>query len=276
MGRIKLLLLTLCCIFYLNNHQYELGRDKDPRKESEISYISLLSKKIIWETLSLPGMRFMVGLNFPKSTITHFDTQNAVAFTIDDGFCGLDNPDGDMTKEVRELFKKYNAHATFFITGSHCSHTKKEEIQLLLKDGHEIANHSMLDTPYNKYTTEEFKDDFEMTNKILLNYTQNIPNWYRAPHGKLSKNMQSVINEKGYKHIVCDGFANDTAIPDPEWIAKFILKKIKPGSIILIHMPERDVREWNYKAMELVLQGLKSKNLDILNLSEINQINKNR
>ena len=276
MARRKLLLLTLCCIFYLNNAEYKLGRDKDPKKISDISYISLLSKKIIWETLSLPGMRFMVGMNFPESTITHFDVQNAVAFTIDDGFCGIDNPNGDMTKEVRKLFKKYNAHATFFVTGSHCSHTKKEEIQLLLKDGHEIANHSMLDTPYNKYTTEEFKDDFEMTNKILFNYTQNIPKWYRAPHGKLSKKMKSVIDAKGYTHVVCDGFANDTAIPDPEWIAQFILKKIKPGSIILIHMPERGVREWNYKAMELVLIGLESMNLDILNLSEINKINKNR
>ena len=36
-----------------------------------------------------------------------------------------------------------------------------------------------------------------------------------------------------------------------------ILKNIKPGSIVLIHMPEKGVREWNYKAMELTLKGLK-------------------
>ena len=46
MGRIKLLFLTLCCIFYLNNHQYELGRDKDPRKENEISYLNEEQKKM--------------------------------------------------------------------------------------------------------------------------------------------------------------------------------------------------------------------------------------
>ena len=53
-------------------------------------------------------MRFMANLIFPKSTIVYFDIdQKVVAFTIDDGFCGVDNPNGDMTDEIRELFKKY-------------------------------------------------------------------------------------------------------------------------------------------------------------------------
>ena len=53
--------------------------------------------------LSLPGMRFMANLNFPESTIIFFNVENAVAFTIDDGFCGADNPNGDMTKEIRTI-----------------------------------------------------------------------------------------------------------------------------------------------------------------------------
>ena len=63
----------------------------------------------MWEVLSLPGMRRMVGMMFPENTVTHINTkQKVVAFTIDDGFCGLDNPKGDMTNKVRELFKKYD------------------------------------------------------------------------------------------------------------------------------------------------------------------------
>ena len=54
----------------------------------------------------MPGMRFMANLNFPESTIIFLMLKNAVAFTIDDGFCGEDNSNGDMTKEIRELFKK--------------------------------------------------------------------------------------------------------------------------------------------------------------------------
>ena len=190
--------------------------------------------------------------------------------------CGADNPNGDMTKEIRELFKKYDAKATFFTSGSHCKHTEPNEIKLLLEDGHEIANHSMYDTPYNKFTKDDFLKDFEMTNEILSSYTFNIPKWYRAPHAKVSKDMMEVIDLKGYKHVMCDGFANDTSIPDPEWISSFILRKTKPGSIILIHMPEKGVREWNYEAIELTLKGLKEKNLKILNLSQMNELSKKK
>ena len=47
---------------------------------------------------------------------------------------------------------------------------------------------------------------------------------------------------------------------------------VVPGSVILIHMPERGVREWNYKAIEWTLKGLKERKLDVLNLSEIKNI----
>ena len=87
-----------------------------------------------------------------------------------------------MTKEIRELFKKYDAKATFFTSGSHCKYTESNEIKLLLEDGHEIANHSMYDTPYNKFTKDDFLKDFEMTDEILSSYTSMIPKWYRAPH----------------------------------------------------------------------------------------------
>ena len=42
-------------------------------------------------------------------------------------------------------------------------------------------------------------------------------------------------------HVVSDAFANDTEIPDPYWISKFILQRVTNGSIILIHMPEKIV-----------------------------------
>ena len=106
----------------------------------------------------------------------------------------------------------------------------------------------------------------------LRPYTDNIPKWYRAPHAKLSKTMQSVIDTKDYTHVVCDAFASDTSIPDAKWISKFILKKVKPGSIVLIHMPEKGIREWNFEAMELTLKGLKEKGYDIVTFSELYEL----
>ena len=273
----KIYITILSTVMMLNvmlASDFELGRNNDPKTVDDIKPFKLFLKKARWEILSIPGMRFMANLYFPKSTIINFNVKNTVAFTIDDGFCGLDNPNGDMTKEVLELFEKYNAKATFFTTGSHCSHTKKEDVLTLLKYGHEIANHGMYDTPYDNFTKEEFEEDFNQTDKILRQYTNDIPKWYRAPHASISKTMQQVLDEKGYTHVVCDGFASDTSIPDPKWISNFILRKIKDGSIILIHMPEKGIREWNLEAMELTLKGLKEKEYDIVTFSKLYELSK--
>ena len=270
----KLLIPLLILSFLLSNNK-PLGRDKDPKLTTDISYSSLLYRKAIWTALSLPGQRFMSSLIFPESSISHMNVDNAVAFTIDDGFCGIDNPEGDMTEKVRQLFKKYNAKATFFVTGSHCKHTEKEDILSLLKDGHEIANHSMYDWPYNKYSEEDFIKDLDETERVLSAYRAALPKWYRAPHAKFSKIMDKVIEDKGMVHIIADAFAIDTSIPDPDWISEYILNKVKPGSIILIHMPEKGVREWNYEAMELILIGLNNMNLNILNLTELSNLELN-
>ena len=254
----------------INRHYTStLGRNNDPKLITDISKSKLFIRKFGWTMLTTPRLGLLIDILYPKSTISHFNVDSAVAFTIDDGFCGIDNNNGCMVNEVRKLFKSYDAHATFFITGSHCNNIPLIDINLLINDGHEIANHNMMDWSYKNYTTDEFEFDLHLTKDILSLYKQEYSSWYRAPFGILTKDMQTVIERENLIHVVSDAFANDTYIPDPNWISKFILDRVKPGSIILIHMPERGVREWNYKAMELTLKGLKEKNLEILNLSEM-------
>ena len=248
----------------------KLGRNSDPKIIQDISKTKLWFNKRIWEFLTIPGLRNWTYFLYPKETISYIQTdEKIVAFTIDDGFCGLDNPDGCMINDVRLLFERYNSKATFFTTGSHCQNASKSEVLDLLNDGHELANHGMYDTPYNNFSKKDFENDLDQTNAILKKYTNNIPSYYRAPHAKYSKIMDIVIKERGLTHVVCDAFATDTSTPDPEWISNYIIKKTKPGSIILIHMPEKGVREWNLKAMELTLMWLKENNYKVVTLTEL-------
>ena len=253
------------------NQKYSsvLGRDNDPRLKTDISSMQLFIRKSIWTLLTLPKLDFIISFLYPKSTISQFNVNNAVALTIDDGFCGVDNPQGSMLKEVRELLKLNNAHATFFTVGSHCKNIPENQINELIKDGNEIANHNMMDWSYRRYSEKDFETDLLLNKNILSSYNQEYSSWYRAPFGQLSIKMQKVIEKHNMSHVLPNIFAHDTFIPDSSWISKYILNRISPGSVILIHMPEKGVREWNYEALEIVLEGLKEKELDILNLSEI-------
>ena len=267
---LTIIILVNLQLYGNNPLNQELGRDSDPKTIEEISKLKIFTKKSIWTLLSLPGMRTMSDIIFPNSVISYIQTdKKIVAFTIDDGFCGRDNPTGDMLLDVIKLFEKYNAKATFFVTGTHCNHTDIENIQLLIDSGHEIANHSMYDWPYDKYSLEDFGKDFQQTDSILSQYSDNIPKYYRAPHAKVSKTMTEFLENNGYTHIMCDGFANDTSIPDAKWISRFIVNRIKPGSILLIHMPEKGIREWNYEAIELTLSKLNKDGYKIVTISEL-------
>ena len=274
--KIKFLLtltITTLIVFASTNDyrsDLKLGRNSDPKIIQDISKTKLWFNKRIWEFLTIPGLRNWTYFLYPKETISYIQTdEKIVAFTIDDGFCGLDNPDGCMINDVRLLFERYNSKATFFTTGSHCQNASKSEVLDLLNDGHELANHGMYDTPYNNFSKKDFENDLDQTDAILKKYTNNIPSYYRAPHAKYSKIMDIVIKERGLTHVVCDAFATDTSTPDPEWISNYIIKKTKPGSIILIHMPEKGVREWNLKAMELTLMWLKENNYKVVTLTEL-------
>ena len=246
-----------------------LGRDKDPRLPSDLSPISLWLRKAFWTLLSSPGLRVMSALVYPRSTISHLEAKSAVAFTIDDGFCGVDNPGGCLLEEVRMVFKRHGARATFFVAGSHCEHTTDAHVAELLKDGHELANHGMRDHPYTGYSAQAFDEDLAETQQRLSRYRSDPPRWYRAPFGRLNKRMREGLDRRNLTHVVCDAFANDTSIPDAPWIARFVLRRSKPGSIILIHMPERGCREWNLEAMRLTLEGLAKKRLQVVTLSEL-------
>ena len=127
----------------------------------------------------------------------------------------------------------------------------------------------MMDWPYTSYSEADFALDLDTTENILSQYRKTAPLWYRAPFGRINKLMQKVLNKRKMHHIVCDVFANDTAIPDAYWISQYILKRVKTGSVILIHMPEKGVREWNLEAMRLTLDGLLKRNLKVINLTEL-------
>jgi len=212
---------------------------------------------------------------FTKDTICFYDVadhpgvKGYVAFTIDDGFCGMDNPGGDMTREVTELFAEYDARATFFITATHTLNVHPEAVEQLLSRGHELANHGTEDRPYHRDTRSEFAQDLDETDRAIHRFQKKSVPWYRAPHARFSKAMADELESRGMTHVMVDSFANDTAIPDPKWIAETVLKYATDGSVLLVHMPERGVREWNLESMRLVLKGLKELGLKAVTFSAL-------
>jgi peptidoglycan/xylan/chitin deacetylase (PgdA/CDA1 family) len=164
--------------------------------------------------------------------------KNKIALTFDDG-------PSEETKKVLDILKRYNAKATFFIWGQRIKGREKI-IKRILKEGHEIGNHSF-SHKWLRFRSKKFiKKDIEKCDKELNKFNVNT-NLFRFPAFKFGINSIMVCSKLKKKVIFCDVISFDWLNPwlkvrfkrkSPVKIGKVIKKvlvKTKKGSIINFH-----------------------------------------
>ena len=248
---------------------------KNPFVPGDVSGLTLHMRKQIWSLQGRIGPRRIMKQLFPEPSISFFDVkahpgvQGYVGLTVDDAFCSPDRNPSSMLEDVRALFKEHEAKATFFAMLQGFRYLEHPALKNLLKDGHEMGNHCVSDKPYHKTSEFGFEAALEKTGESIEALQGFRTPWFRAPHGKISPVMQRVLARHGLVNVMVDCYANDPFIPDAQYLADFILRYVDDGSIVLLHMPERGFREWNFEALRLVLEGLKLKGLAPVTISEL-------
>jgi len=221
---------------------------------------------------------------FPGNNLFYYDeakcphVRQTIALTMDDAPCRQSDRAMSMLKEVRELLQEFNAKATFFLCTDYVP-GHEEDLQALLRNGHEVANHGKEDRPYHNDTEEAFEQAFleaEGVCERLRADTQAANNevpskWFRSPWAKMSPQMQRVVDRHGFTNVLTDCYGNDPWISDPDFIARTMLEQAASGSIAVIHVPERGFREYNLRALRLFLEGLKERNFRVVNLSTLHR-----
>jgi len=176
-----------------------------------------------------------------------------------------------MVDEVRRLLARHGARATFFVMLDGCVDVDPAAVQALLEDGHELANHCVSDRPYHEASASEFGDALLATQRRIIELQGRAPPWFRAPHGRLSATMLRTLEEHDLRHVMMDGYAEDPFVPDARFVGRFLARHAQHGSILLIHMPERGYREWNFDALDILLTGLAAKGLRAVTVTELSQ-----
>eukprot|EP00434_Breviolum_minutum_P031947 symbB.v1.2.028252.t1/scaffold2980.1/size66004/1 len=212
------------------------------------------------------------GLVYGNSTVFHFantsEAQGHVSLTIDDGLC-RSGKDRSMIPEVRNLLKEHQALATFFLCSDYVEGFEEEAKELLM-DGHEFANHCPSDgVDYYNMPPVDFERELLKTSKKIQDLTGASPKWFRAPQGKYSGSMHGFVSKYGMQHALGDCYCDDWAIEDSEWVAGTMLQQVRSGSVLILHMPERGFREHIFKALELLLIGLRQKDLQVVTLTQL-------
>lgn len=93
------------------------------------------------------------------------------------------------------------------------------------------------------------------------------PVFFRPPYGVINPMLTKAVNGLGYNVIGWNIRTFDTMSPDPQKVAGKIVKKIVPGSIILLH----DIVAGAPELLEMILDLLKLKGYRIIPLPELIQ-----
>ena len=234
--------------------------------------------QLVWDKIAFRSSISFFGSFASSDSLWYFDVdahpgvRNYVALTIDDAPCRL-SPKNSMLPQVRSLLKQHGAQATFMLLGKFIA-GNEDALADLLKDGHELGNHCLIDKSYMNWPLEDFEDAVDECSSRITSLQRSAGveegvRWFRAPHGRLNAAMSGILKRKGLTNVMSDTYACCPVIQDGDFIGKFLGKTAQHGSIIVIHMPERGFREWCWVGLQTLLCQLRERGLTAVSLGRL-------
>jgi peptidoglycan-N-acetylglucosamine deacetylase len=201
-------------------------------------------------------------------TITHGSRDSErIALSFDDG------PDPRMTPLVLDALAQANVRATFFVIGKWLA-AHPQLARRMVAEGHVLGNHSWNHSRLqNFYFTKRHMQEIESCEQAIKALTGSAsPVLYRPPVGLKSGDLGRAAYRHNLTLVAWSLHARDTFRPDPERVARRVLKKIRGGDIVLLHdghdLPGRR-RTHCAQAVRLILQGLRAKGLECVTIPEL-------
>ncbi len=188
-----------------------------------------------------------------------------VAFTFDDG------PNGKYTPELLDILSKHNTKATFFLIGKNV--LKEPDIaRRIYSEGHEIANHTYSHPVLPLVSRKEVHKQLESTTSIIEETIGTKPVYFRPPMGLFTPTILDIIESNGLKAIIGEVYPRDPYKPGRDKIVERVIKRITPGSIIIMHDGGTwgDVdRSQTIEAVPIIIDKIRAKGYQFVTLSEL-------
>lgn len=180
-------------------------------------------------------------------TITCVHTDNPLAaLTFDDG------PHPEYTPRLLNILDGHGARATFFMIGRQAQ-MYPELIRRVAKAGHAIANHTQDHPLFLAIGGRERRRQIRACTQALAPYDLRL---FRPPRGHQSLWSRLDILLLGHRAITWSVHAEDWLNHGPGWMADRLERRIKPGSIVLLHDAIWDPMEDGASDRDAVLEAV--------------------
>lgn len=170
------------------------------------------------------------------------------------------------TPSILDTLQKNNLKVTFFIMGP-WAQKHPEVARRMVADGHEIASHGYRHENYGDMSAEWVKEDIQKAHTLIKDVTGVDPTLIRPPNGHYSQKSLQAADELGYKTIIWNVDSLDWKNPGRDVIVDRVMKRLKPGAIILMHASDTPVQ--TAEALPILLEKIKAEGYQIVTVGEL-------
>jgi peptidoglycan/xylan/chitin deacetylase (PgdA/CDA1 family) len=180
--------------------------------------------------------------------------RNEVALTFDDG------PSAAQTPAILEALDRLGAHATFFEEGRHVR-GREATMRQILALGDEIGNHSF------HHPVDPGEGELASTQAVIRAATGFTPCLFRPPYGELNRTEEAAARANGLEMVFWTLDSEDDTHPGVGPIRARVVRRTKPGSIVLLHDGGRHPQ--TVEAIAATVEGLQRRGFRLVTMTEL-------
>lgn len=182
-----------------------------------------------------------------------------VSLTFDDG-------PGRVTEPVLEVLAHHGATATFNVLGERVE-GREGLLRRTLAEGHEIGNHAFRHERLARHPLDAYRQ-LRRTSAAIQAAAGVRPRVFRPPYGSVSRSVVAAARLAGLVTVRWDVDPHDYETPGAEVIRRRIVRRVKPGSIVLLH-DDRRALEQTAVALDGALRELRERGYGFVTTSEL-------
>jgi peptidoglycan/xylan/chitin deacetylase (PgdA/CDA1 family) len=178
-----------------------------------------------------------------------------------------------LTPQILDILANYSVHATFFVFGQRAL-AQNHILQRMVKEGHEIAQqgfHARSIQILNKASSNSIEKSVNLTSAQLYGATGQQIKYFRPPPGSATGLAEQVHASTGLRTLLWSIDISDsigkmsTGYSSPQSLTDMIVKKAKPGDVILAY----DTHPMWTKILPLMLAVLLKEGYEFVTVSQM-------
>jgi len=152
-----------------------------------------------------------------------------VALTFDDG------PNSKITPVLLDVLKAESIPAAFFYIGQAMA-KRPDLVRRAEAEGHLLGNLGFTHSPYwGFFKVAGIRHEIEQTNQLFQEILGRTPRFFRPPYSVTRPGLQPVLKRLSMLCIGWSARGLEGRMPNSAAIVQRIMKRVRPGAIILLH-----------------------------------------